>query len=162
VETDPLEARSALTKYRVQGDTELQEMQGLNVVIVRHAFLYGPQAAAELGKTLMVGYLVQRADTLLPIAMDPTIDRNTVHTVDVARAMLHLSEWYITHNKQGAHVFNVADLSSTKIGDTARVVAEAYPFKYEFVIPPNVVPTPAPPHVLCDPCRSRLSRAGKK
>jgi nucleoside-diphosphate-sugar epimerase len=111
-ETAPLGAHSSLSKYRILVEKELQRMEGLRVVVLRLAALYGPLSTGSVVAALLVVYLVHRADFVLPVALDSGLPRHNVHTVDAAKAVLHLADWYTTNAKSGVEVFNVANLSS--------------------------------------------------
>jgi hypothetical protein len=61
---------------------------------------------------LLTVYLGWRADVETPVPFDPDLPRHTAHTVDVARAMLHLTDWYMANGKHGVEIFNIADLGN--------------------------------------------------
>jgi nucleoside-diphosphate-sugar epimerase len=122
-------------------DAALRALPGLRAVIVRPARMYGPTDTSVLGGNLCVVYLASRAGIETPIALDSEMRVDTVHTHDVARAMVHLAKWYKAQGKTGVEAFNVADEGKYRMKDHVRTLNDIFPYKAVFVAPPNTVPT---------------------
>jgi dTDP-4-dehydrorhamnose reductase len=108
-EEDALAPATAVGKYRVQADKDMQALPGLKMVLIRSGLLYGAAEQGSSTRGLLYAYLGMRAGIPMPSAFDPKISNNTLHTVDAARAMLHLAEWYTNNKRSGVEVFNVSD-----------------------------------------------------
>jgi nucleoside-diphosphate-sugar epimerase len=115
VETDPLEVRTMLSEYRIRADEAVRAIPGLNLVLARCSFMYGPLDLGTMNTSMLSAYLMSRADTTIPIASNPDAVRSCLNTMDAAGAMLHLSTWYVQNNKTGVEVFNVSNAQDNGI-----------------------------------------------
>jgi nucleoside-diphosphate-sugar epimerase len=141
VETDELEGLSALSSMRVMTDKALRAMPGLNGVLARLAAVYGPCEMGRFTGTLLICYLAWRGNFTLPIVIPPDVPRHVIHTVDAARAMLFLAEWYLRENKSGVEVFNVSDKSDLDMRGMIEGPQTLYPLQYEFKVAGDGKPT---------------------
>ncbi|KAF9581385.1 hypothetical protein BGW38_001616, partial [Lunasporangiospora selenospora] len=105
---------NAIAKHKLDVDKELQEMAGLNLIIFRPAVVYGLGALGGLTPRLICGRVYQHLKDKMEFLWTKDLRVNTVHVHDVARAIWHASNWYISNDKQGTSViFNLADNNDT-------------------------------------------------
>ncbi|OLL26503.1 hypothetical protein NEOLI_004191 [Neolecta irregularis DAH-3] len=106
-------------KYKAELELEKLKGQGLNLVILRPAIVYGPYGPIEAcAKLVLLG--------------DPEIGQHQVSVKDVSKAMIHLARWYEPIHKT-APVFNLADKSDLRLYNMAMLYSQVHEIKVEFV-----------------------------
>jgi nucleoside-diphosphate-sugar epimerase len=110
-EADPMAKRGLIGTCRVETVEALRQIPGLNLIVVRCGMLYGPTEKVRMATALLTAYMLHRGGEGLEWALpyDPEMRLNSVHSHDAARAMLHVTEWYVAQNKTGVEIFNVGD-----------------------------------------------------
>ncbi|KAH8554855.1 hypothetical protein BGW37DRAFT_481379 [Umbelopsis sp. PMI_123] len=116
-EDAPLKPWTLIAKQKVEVCKTLQGIEGLNLVIVRPAVIYGPGATAGITTRLVTGRVYKKLDEEMKLLWNKDLKLNTVHIHDVVRACWHLAKWYdvngITPRKDRKIVFNLADKQDT-------------------------------------------------
>ncbi|KAF9164145.1 hypothetical protein DFQ26_001791 [Actinomortierella ambigua] len=104
-----------IAKYKLEADVALQELaqKGLNLVILRPAIVYGLGAVGGLTPRLICGRVYKKLDEKMKFLWTGDLRINTVHVEDVARAIFHTANWYISSGQSGAVIFNLADENDT-------------------------------------------------
>ncbi|KAF9996039.1 hypothetical protein BGZ79_010237 [Entomortierella chlamydospora] len=105
-----------IAKYKLKVDEELQNMAGLNLVILRPAVVYGVGAMGGLTPRLICGRVYQHLKKKMEFLWTEDLRINTVHVHDVVRAVWHTANWYVSSDnpQQGSPVtFNLADENDT-------------------------------------------------
>ncbi|KAG0239229.1 hypothetical protein BGW41_007845 [Actinomortierella wolfii] len=104
-----------IAKHKLEADIALQELaqQGLNLVILRPAIVYGLGAIAGLTPRLICGRVYKKLGETMKFLWTGELRINTVHAEDVARAIYHTANWYISSGQTGAVIFNLADENDT-------------------------------------------------
>ncbi|KAF9177621.1 hypothetical protein BGZ51_008349 [Haplosporangium sp. Z 767] len=107
---------NVMAEYKLKVDKELQNMPGLNLVILRPAVVYGIGAMGGLTPRLICGRVYQHLKEKMEFLWTEDLKINTVHVQDVVRAVWHVANWYVSsdNTQQGAPViFNLADENDT-------------------------------------------------
>ena len=97
-ETDKLKPWMKLARSKLEAEEELSRMQGLNLVILRLAHVYGPYDSAFIAKALCLARVYQEQGRELEWLWTEDLRINTVHVEDVARAFWRAAEWRAQHN----------------------------------------------------------------
>ncbi|KAG0356481.1 hypothetical protein BC939DRAFT_183218 [Gamsiella multidivaricata] len=107
---------NVLAQYKLKVDKALQDMPGLNLVILRPAVVYGIGAMGGLTPRLICGRVYQHTKEKMEFLWTEDLRLNTVHVEDVIRAVWHTANWYVSSDNpnHGAPViFNLADENDT-------------------------------------------------
>ncbi|KAF9936256.1 hypothetical protein BGZ67_002518 [Mortierella alpina] len=107
---------NVMAQYKLRVDKELQDMPGLNLVILRPAVVYGIGAMAGLTPRLICGRVYQHLKKKMEFLWTKDLKLNTVHVQDVVRAVWHSANWYVSsdNTQPGAPaIFNLADENNT-------------------------------------------------
>ncbi|KAK3825555.1 MAG: hypothetical protein J3Q66DRAFT_294441 [Benniella sp.] len=115
-EESPTKPWNVLAEYKLQVDKELQEMPGLNLVILRPAVVYGIGAMGGLTPRLICGRVYQHLKEKMEFLWTADLKINTVHVEDVVHAVWHTANWYVSSdnpNPGSPVIFNVADKNDT-------------------------------------------------
>ncbi|KAG0351750.1 hypothetical protein BG005_008763 [Podila minutissima] len=103
-------------EYKLKVDKELQNMPGLNLVILRPAVVYGIGSMAGLTPRLICGRVYKQLNEQMDFLWGGDLKINTVHVDDVVRSVWHSANWYVSsdNTSPGAPViFNLADQNDT-------------------------------------------------
>ncbi|KAI9727934.1 MAG: hypothetical protein M1828_005339 [Chrysothrix sp. TS-e1954] len=122
-ETDPLKPWSKLAKAKAEAEEQLSKIEGLKLVILRLANVYGEYSRGFLGTACALARVYQSKGEEMKWLWDKELAVNTVWVVDAARAILHACEWYVRTRQSGSHIFNIVDSGATNQGTLARLVA---------------------------------------
>ncbi|ORX43849.1 NAD(P)-binding protein [Hesseltinella vesiculosa] len=105
---------TSLAKFKYQAEQEMKKIDGLNLIIIRPALVYGPFAQTGLTPRLIIGRVYEYLKEEMTLLWSKDLKVNTVHVQDVVRACWHLAEWYPTRKAQDqTPVFNLADKQDT-------------------------------------------------
>ncbi|KAF9897273.1 hypothetical protein BX616_005888, partial [Lobosporangium transversale] len=104
---------NTIAEYKLKVDKELQSMEGLNLIILRPAVVYGIGAMGGLTPRLICGRVYQHEKKKMEFLWTKDLRINTVHVEDVSRAIWHTANWYISNNQTGSVIFNLADENDT-------------------------------------------------
>ena len=137
-ETDKLKPWTKQAKWSLAASEELGKIEGLNLVVLRFANVYGPYTKGFLGTALCMARVYQHLGKEMKWLWDSGLRTNTVHVVDAARALWRAAEWYVetgqaekkmngigTSKKSQAvshPIFNIVDHTETTQGILASLI----------------------------------------
>lgn len=128
-----------LAKYKLEAETELAQIPGLNLAIVRMANVYGEYCSKVVGTMLCMARVYQELDREMKWLWTKDLKTNTVHVTDVSRALWHLAKWYIDGKKNwdesttgAVPIFNVVDEGDTDQGLVQGIIADIFHIKTGF------------------------------
>ena len=116
-ETDPLKPWSKLAKWKLAACEGLAQIEGLNLVLLRFANIYGPYTKGYLSTGLCLARVYQDLGKEMKWLWDENLMTNTVHVTDAARALWTAANWYRgtgqKPKKGAAPIFNIVDHGKT-------------------------------------------------
>lgn len=137
-ETDKLKPWVRMAKYKLEAEEELQKIEGLNLVILRLANVYGPYCSKVIGTMLCMARVYAYLEDEMKWLWTKDLRTHTVHVLDVARALWHSAEWY-AHGKKGweagmgtTPIFNIVDHGDTNQGIMQTHIAKIFNIKTGF------------------------------
>ncbi|KAF9922523.1 hypothetical protein FBU30_007344 [Linnemannia zychae] len=104
---------NVMAQYKLKVDNELQNMPGLNLIILRPAVVYGLGATGGLTPRLICGRVYKHLNQKMEFLWTKDLRINTVHVLDVAKAIWHTCNWYVSSERTGSVIFNLADDNDT-------------------------------------------------
>ncbi|CAG8496187.1 5448_t:CDS:2 [Ambispora gerdemannii] len=112
---------TTIAAYKYRAEEELKKIPGLNLVIMRPSMVYGEGATGGLASRLVCGRIYKHLDEEMKCLWSKDLKINTVHVLDVARAIWHVAVWYRDNDKtgKGPFVYNLSDSGSTVNPDGA-------------------------------------------
>lgn len=80
-----------IAKYKYKAEEELKKIEGLNLVILRPAVVYGPGDIIGVTPRLIIGAVYRHLNEEMTFLWTKDLKLNTVHVDDVVRAIWHVS-----------------------------------------------------------------------
>jgi nucleoside-diphosphate-sugar epimerase len=126
-ETDKLKPWSNLAKWKLKAEEDLAKIEGLNLMIIRLAQVYGPYTSKFLSTALCMARVYQHKKKEMRWLWKEDLRTNTVHIEDTVRALWHGADWYVkAAPRKPAPVFNIVDHGNTSQGLTAKYIHEVF------------------------------------
>jgi nucleoside-diphosphate-sugar epimerase len=123
-----LEPWTIVAKYKAQVEEALPKIEGLDYIIVRPCFVYGPSCLNYVMPRLIIGAVYKQINDKMELLWDGKMKLNTVHVNDVVRALWHLKD----HGKSG-EIYNLADSGDTTQETITKHVSALFGIKYSFM-----------------------------
>jgi len=127
-EDGKLEPWTVVAKYKAQVEEALPKIDGLDYIIVRPCFVYGPSCLNYVMPRLIIGAVYKHTNSKMELLWDGKLKLNTVHVKDVVRALWHLKD----HGNKG-DIFNLADSGDTTQETITKHVASLFGIKYSYM-----------------------------
>lgn len=154
-EQDKLKPWLKMSKVKLETERELSRIPGLNLIILRLAFVYGDYDSKFVSKALVLSRVYQEEDKELKWLWTEDLRINTVHVEDVARALWAAAKWRksnavippssptsprrSTLGSKGEDapvgnvpIFNIVDHGETDQGQLAGIVSKVFNIKTGF------------------------------
>jgi len=119
---------TGIAKAKFKAEEALKGIQGLNLIIVRPALIYGPGDLTGMMPRLITAAVYKSLGEKMEFLWDKDLCLNTVHVRDVAAALWHLA----TNGKPGS-VYNLADENSTTQGTICPILESIFGIKTGFM-----------------------------
>lgn len=116
-----------LAKNKYNAEEELRKIDGLNLIIVRPAIVYGEGDLAGIMPRIIIGAVYKHLDEKMKLLWSGDLRMNTVHVEDVCKALVHLCE----KGKKG-DVYNLADSNDTSQEKMNKYLEEMFSIKTGF------------------------------
>jgi dTDP-4-dehydrorhamnose reductase len=137
-ETDKLKPWSNLAKWKLKAEEDLAKIEGLNLMVMRVAHVYGPYTSKFLSTALCMARVYQSKQKEMRWLWKEDLRTNTVHIDDTVRALWHGAEWSAKQpSPRKPATFNIVDHGNTcKFSNASAAPTPSIPFS----------------HVQCSPC----------
>jgi nucleoside-diphosphate-sugar epimerase len=113
-ETDKLKPWSNLAKWKLKAEDDLAKIDGLNLVVMRMAHVYGPYTSKFLSTALCMARVYQSKKKEMRWLWKEDLRTNTVHIDDAVASLWHAAQW---SSKQPSPskpaIFNIVDHGNT-------------------------------------------------
>jgi len=126
-EGDKLKPWTEIARAKLEAETAISRIGGLNYVIIRPAIVYGTGDVYGLTPRLMVGSVYRESKETLKSLYSKDLKMNTVHVRDVAKAI-----WFLTDHGDSGSIWNLADKNDTDQGKVNQWLEEIYGIKTKF------------------------------
>jgi len=114
-EEDKLKPWLKQATWALRAEEDLSKIEGLRMVILRLANVYGPYTQNFLGTALCLARVYQDLGEEMKWLWDKDLRTNTVHVEDVARALWTSAKWYSKQEivVKPVPIFNIVDHGNT-------------------------------------------------
>ena len=123
-----LEPWTVVATYKARVEEVLPKIAGLDYVIIRPAFVYGPSCVNYIMPRFIIGAVYKQLNEKMQLLWDGDLKLNTVHVEDVVRAM-----WHLKDTGKSGEIYNLSDSGDTTQGAITKIVSELFGIKYEFL-----------------------------
>ncbi|KAL7714616.1 NAD-dependent epimerase/dehydratase domain-containing protein [Entamoeba marina] len=117
-----------LAKYQHKADEELLKMEGLPVIILRPAIIYGPGDVTGITPRIICAAVYKYTKKKMEFLWSGDMKLNTVHVRDVVKAMNHIAKTDIPFGT----IFNLADKNDTTQKKVNAILEEIFKIKTGF------------------------------
>ncbi|KAE8452212.1 hypothetical protein EG329_001679 [Mollisiaceae sp. DMI_Dod_QoI] len=133
-EGDKLKPWSKIAVFKLQAEEQLAKIDGLNLVIVRLAHVYGDYASQFVSTALCLARVYQHLQEEMKWLWTKDLRVNTVHITDTARGLWAIADWYAVQNRPNwdvksmgkIPVFNIVDKGQTSQGTMAEIIGQLF------------------------------------
>jgi len=113
---------------KLAAEQEVLGVEGLDVVILRPAFIWGPGDVNGLMPRIVCAAAYVELKETMKFLWDTKMRVNTVHVEDVCRALFHVTKDRI----KSASIYNLVDKNDTDQGKTNKLMADLFGIKTGF------------------------------
>ncbi|KAI9842035.1 MAG: hypothetical protein M1837_007531 [Sclerophora amabilis] len=131
-ESDKTKPWSKMAKFKLMAEEELANIEGLNLVVIRLAHVYGEYSSKFVATALALARVYKDLGEELKWLWTKDLRVNTVNVHDVSRALWRAAEW-CQQGKLGwdsswgkVPVFNVVDHGDTSQGTIEHIIGEVF------------------------------------
>jgi len=132
-EGNKLKPWSKIAVFKLQAEEALAKIEGLNLIVVRLAHVYGPYASQWVATALCMARVYKAQGEEMKWLWTKDLRTNTVHIDDVTKALWAVAAWYDAgkagwdDKAMGAvPVFNVVDKGATTQGVMADIIGRMF------------------------------------
>ncbi|CAL3963977.1 hypothetical protein PZA11_001448 [Diplocarpon coronariae] len=133
-EGDKLKPWSKIAVFKLQAEEQLSNIEGLNLIIVRLAHVYGDYASQFIATALSLARVYQHLESEMKWLWTKDLRVNTVHIDDVTRGLWTIAEWYAVREQAGwdansmgkIPTFNMVDDGRTSQGIMSQIIGELF------------------------------------
>jgi len=117
-----------LAKAKLEAEEELKKIQGLNLVIVRPAIVYGPGDILGITPRIICAAVYKYLNETMEFLWDKELKMHTVHVEDVCMAL-----WHLTTHGNNNEIYNLADTSDSDQGSINKLLENIFGIKTGFM-----------------------------
>ncbi|KAI9684089.1 MAG: hypothetical protein M1829_003359 [Trizodia sp. TS-e1964] len=131
-EADKTKPWLKVAKYKLLAEEELSKIEGLNLVIMRVAHVYGEYSSKYVATALCLARVYQHLEKEMKWLWTKDLRVNTVQVEDLAKALFHVAQWYENGMNGWNHawgkipLFNIVDHGNTSQGTLEKIIAEIF------------------------------------
>jgi len=119
---------TGIAKAKYEAEKQLLAIEGLNLIIVRPAIVYGPGDLTGITPRLVIAAVYKSIKEKMEFLWDKDLRIHTVHVRDVVAAL-----WFLTNHGDHKQVFNLADESDTSQGSINQFIEAIFGIKTSFL-----------------------------
>lgn len=123
-ESSKIKPWTSLAKFKLKAEEDLKKIDGLDIVTVRPAIIYGPHDIQGITPRLIIGAVYKHLGEEMKLLWSKDLKMNTVHVRDVVRALFHLAEKGVK-----GEVYNLADKGDTNQETVSAFLKSIYGIK---------------------------------
>jgi nucleoside-diphosphate-sugar epimerase len=114
-ETDKTKPWSNLAKWKLKAEEDLAKIEGLNLMVMRMAHVYGPYTSKFFSTALCMARVYQSMGKEMRFLWKEDMKTNLVHIEDATRALWHGAQWYVKGPpaRRPPPIFNIVDHGNT-------------------------------------------------
>lgn len=112
---------TAMAKKKLKAEEDLKKIQGLPLVIVRPAIVYGPGDLNGIMPRIVVAATYRYTKDKMKLLWSGDLRINTVHVTDAARAL-----WHLCLHAQSGTAYNLADKNETNQKKLNEILGEIF------------------------------------
>jgi len=127
-EGDKTDPWTGIAKFELKAEEELRKIAGLNLIIVRPVYVYGPGDITALSPRIICGAVYKHLGEKMKFLWDEKLKINTVHVRDVVKALWHLSQ-----KGTNGNIYNLADKGETDQGDFNEILSKIFGIETGFM-----------------------------
>jgi nucleoside-diphosphate-sugar epimerase len=127
-ETAKIKPWTGIAKAKYEAEKQLLAIEGLNLVIVRPAIVYGPGDLTGITPRLVIAAVYKSIKEKMEFLWDKDLRIHTVHVRDVVSAL-----WFLTTHGEHKQIFNLGDESDTSQGSINHFIETIYGIKTGFL-----------------------------
>jgi len=139
-EGDKLKPWSKIAVFKLEAEEQLSKIEGLNLIIVRLAHVYGDYASQFVATALSMARVYQHLQEEMKWLWTKDLRVNTVHITDVTRALFSIADWYAVEKQPNwdaksmgkMPIFNIVDSGQTSQGTMAEIIGQIFGIKTGF------------------------------
>jgi len=113
--------------YRLKAEQDLAKVQGLPLVVLRPAIVYGPGDLTGLSPRIVVAAVYKKSGKVMKFLWGESLRLNAVHVDDVCAAM-----WAAACEAKPGSVYNVADSADLNQGQLTSWLGNLFQIKTDF------------------------------
>mgnify|MGYP005873200101 CR=1 FL=1 len=116
-----------MAKYKLQAENALKEINGLPLIIVRPAIVYGPGDVSGISPRVITAAVYKHLNEKMKFLWSGDMKISTVHVRDVCAAM-----WTISQKADVGTVWNLADKNDTNQEKINKILESIFGIKTGF------------------------------
>lgn len=128
LETSKIKPWTKIAKAHFAAEEALRKIQGLNLIIVRPAVVYGPGDINGITPRIITAAVYKHLGEKMEFLWDKELRINTVHVRDVSAAL-----WHLTSNGAVGEIYNLADTNETDQGSVNKLLEPLFGIKTGFM-----------------------------
>jgi len=119
---------TGIAKAKAKAEEEIRKIDGLNLIIVRPATIYGSGDLTGITPRLITAAVYKHLDEKMEFLWDKDLNIHTVHVRDVCSAL-----WHLTLNGKPGSIYNLADDNDTSQGSLCPILESLFKIKTGFM-----------------------------
>lgn len=127
-EDGKLEPWTYVAKFKRQVEEELHNIDGLRFTVVRPAIIYGIGDRHGLVPRLVIGAVYKHLGEMMKLLWGKDLKMNTVHVIDLCRAIWHLA----LQDDTVSQIYNVVDKGDSTQGMISNLISEIFNINHDY------------------------------